>query len=316
MLEIDEHDHTGRFLGAAGRSISPEQATLRRHTEEAYELNQAQRGALTSRARREREWATKGVRREKWAQHDNDKAQRGFRVNRTEQLAARTRRTERALRSLPRVDKPWDGWQLQFSIEQAPGAGAIVARLERAVIERGAFHLGPIDLQVGWGERIVLAGPNGAGKSSLVAAIIGRLALAGGARWLGPSVVIGELGQDRSGPATDPSVLDALIARCGLGLSEARSLLAKFGLGQHEVGRPSSSLSPGERTRAELAGFQASGVNFFVLDGPTNHLDLFAIEQLEAALEGYKGTLLLVSHDRRLLETVAVTRTIQIDPAN
>ena len=103
------------------------------------------------------------------------------------------------------------------------------------------------------------------------------------------------------------------MARCDLGRSEARSLLAKFGLGQHEVDRPSSSLSPGERTRAELAAFQASGVNLLVLDEPTNHLDLPAIEQLEAALDGYKGTLLLVSHDRRLIESVALTRTIELD---
>ena len=76
--------------------------------------------------------------------------------------------------------------------------------------------------------------------------------------------------------------------------------------------RPASSLSPGERTRAELAEFAALGVNFLVLDEPTNHLDLPAIEQLESALEDYGGTLLFVSHDRRLLETVAVTRRVEL----
>jgi ATPase subunit of ABC transporter with duplicated ATPase domains len=76
------------------------------------------------------------------------------------------------------------------------------------------------------------------------------------------------------------------------------------------VSRPTSSLSPGERTRVELAVFAASGVNFLVLDEPTNHLDLPGIEQLESALNGYRGTLLLVSHDRRLLETLQFTRHI------
>ena len=76
--------------------------------------------------------------------------------------------------------------------------------------------------------------------------------------------------------------------------------------------RPSSSLSPGERTRAELAAFAATGVNFLVLDEPTNHLDLPAIEQLESALRGYTGTLLLVSHDRRLLESVPLTRRVEL----
>jgi ATPase subunit of ABC transporter with duplicated ATPase domains len=73
-------------------------------------------------------------------------------------------------------------------------------------------------------------------------------------------------------------------------------------------------MSPGERTRAELAAFQASGVNLLVLDEPTNHLDLPAVEQLEQALDDYRGTLLLVSHDRALLEAVEITRTIDLSP--
>jgi ATPase subunit of ABC transporter with duplicated ATPase domains len=92
--------------------------------------------------------------------------------------------------------------------------------------------------------------------------------------------------------------------------------LAKFGLGADAVLRPPSSLSPGERTRAELAAFAARGVNFLLLDEPTNHLDLPAIEQLESALGGYGGTLLLVSHDRRLLESVPLTRRVELPAAH
>jgi ATPase subunit of ABC transporter with duplicated ATPase domains len=104
--------------------------------------------------------------------------------------------------------------------------------------------------------------------------------------------------------------VEALTAAAGLTTSQARAPLAKFGLGADAVTRPPASLSPGERTRAELAAFAASGVNFLVLDEPTNHLDLPAIEQLESALDGFGGTLLLVSHDRRLLESVELTRRI------
>ena len=106
--------------------------------------------------------------------------------------------------------------------------------------------------------------------------------------------------------------VDAFIAATGLPNDRARSQLAKFGLGAEAAIRPQSSLSPGERTRAELAAFAARGVNFLVLDEPTNHLDLPAIEQLESALDGYGGTLAPVSHDRRLLEKVRVTRTITL----
>ena len=90
------------------------------------------------------------------------------------------------------------------------------------------------------------------------------------------------------------------------------SVLAKFGLGAEEVIRPPSSLSPGERTRATLAVLQAQGVNLLVLDEPTNHLDSPAIEQLERALTGYAGTLVLVTHDRRLLESVGVNRVLDV----
>ena len=93
---------------------------------------------------------------------------------------------------------------------------------------------------------------------------------------------------------------------------DIRTLLAKYGLVAGHVLRPASSLSPGERTRAALALLQARGVNLLVLDEPTNHLDLPAIEQLEGALETYPGTFLLVTHDRRMLEAVAVTRRIAV----
>ncbi|HEX2807761.1 MAG TPA: ATP-binding cassette domain-containing protein, partial [Kineosporiaceae bacterium] len=94
--------------------------------------------------------------------------------------------------------------------------------------------------------------------------------------------------------------------------AEVRTLLAKYGLRSDHVTRPTSSLSPGERTRAGLALLQARGVNLLVLDEPTNHLDLPAIEQLEQALDSYPGTLLLVSHDRRLLDAVHVTRRFAV----
>jgi ATPase subunit of ABC transporter with duplicated ATPase domains len=96
-------------------------------------------------------------------------------------------------------------------------------------------------------------------------------------------------------------------------LSEARSLLAKFGLTSGHVDRAGGRLSPGERSRATLATLMATGVNCLVLDEPTNHLDLAAIEELERALDGFDGTLLLVTHDRRLLDAVAVTRTIRVE---
>jgi len=314
VLELDEHHHTGTLFGGSWSGYVTERETARLHEAEAYATYEAARRDLTQRAQRERQWATSGVAREKRSPRDNDKAQRDFRVNRTEKLAARARSTERAMAALEVVEKPWVGWDLRFQIAQARRSGAVVARLDGAVVTRGDFTLGPLTMEIGWADRLALVGPNGSGKSTLVEAILGRLPLVEGSQWMGPSVVVGELGQDRRALGGSGTVVDALMERSGVPLPEARSLLAKFGLGADAVTRPTSSLSPGERTRAELAAFGVLGVNFLVLDEPTNHLDLQAVEQLESALGAFDGTLLLVSHDRRLLEEVEVNKRVELPP--
>ena len=312
VLELDPHARTAREYGGGWAGYRAERANSQRHATEAYELYERRRSELGDRAERQRQWATTGVKRETRNPRDNDKAQRAFRVNRTEKLASKARQTDRAMEALAEVEKPWEGWDLRFTIEEAPRAGAVVARLTGAVIGRGSFRLGPLDLEIGWGDRLALVGPNGSGKSTLVAALLGRLPLEAGERWVGPSVVVGELGQDRRALGGPVPLVRTVADRTGLPESESRSMLAKFGLDADHVTRPAASLSPGERTRAELAMFQARGVNFLVLDEPTNHLDLPAIEQLESALAGFDGTLLLVSHDRQLLESVDTDRSLDL----
>ena len=105
-----------------------------------------------------------------------------------------------------------------------------------------------------------------------------------------------------------------MMAATTMPMDEVRSLLAKFGLGADHATRAGRDLSPGERTRAQLALLMAEGVNCLVLDEPTNHLDLPAIEQLEQAVASFEGTLVLVTHDRRFLEQVEVTRTVSLAP--
>jgi len=312
VLDLDEHARTGRTYGGGWAGYQAEREAERVHAAEAYATYEDQRAELRRRAQRERQWATTGVAREKKHPRDNDKAQRDFRINRTERLASRARRTERALEALHVVEKPWEGWDLRFTIGEATRSGAVVVRLADALIERGDFTLGPLTLDIAWAERIALVGPNGSGKTTLVETILGRLPLVSGTRGMGPSVVVGELAQDRRVLQDAISLAEAFVAATGLPRDRARSQLAKFGLGADAVLRPPSSLSPGERTRAELAAFAATGVNFLILDEPTNHLDLPAIEQLESALHNYQGTLLLVSHDRRLLETVTLTRRLEM----
>ena len=188
----------------------------------------------------------------------------------------------------------------------------MVVALREAVVARGDVRLGPFTFDLAAGERVRLTGPNGSGKTTLVDAIVGRHPLAAGTRYAGPSVVTGELDQSRTAFDTAEPVADVVRGLAGLDLAETRTLLAKFRLTGDLALRPARSLSPGERTRAGLALLQARGVNFLVLDEPTNHLDIEAIEQLESALDGYDGTLLLVTHDRRLAEAVRVDRTLDV----
>jgi ATPase subunit of ABC transporter with duplicated ATPase domains len=270
-----------------------------------------------SRAQRERQWSTTGYNRAKHVPADNDKNIRHFRMEASENLAAKARRTEQALARLDVVDKPWEPWDLRFSINQAERGGERVAALEGAVVRRGDFTLGPIDVAIGRAERVGIVGANGSGKTTLLDALLGRVELAAGGRFFGPGVVVGEVEQARRRLVPSPNLastlLDAVLAATGHTISEARSLLAKFGLGAEDVERSSATLSAGERTRAVLALLMAQGVNCLVLDEPTNHLDLAAIEQLEQAVAGFPGTLLLVTHDRRLLEAVALTRVLRLE---
>jgi ATPase subunit of ABC transporter with duplicated ATPase domains len=219
---------------------------------------------------------------------------------------------ERKLGNLEQVDKPYEPWELQLGLSPASRSGDVVVRLERAIVERGAFRLGPVDLEVNWGERLAIVGPNGSGKTTLLDALLGRLPLAAGKRWAGPGVVLGELEQRRGTFGGNDPLLDEFVLASGQTAEDARTLLAKFGLGADDVLRGADSLSPGERTRAVLALLSARGVNCLVLDEPTNHLDVEAIEELERALGGYEGTVLLVTHDRLFLERFGATRTIEL----
>jgi ATPase subunit of ABC transporter with duplicated ATPase domains len=235
----------------------------------------------------------------------------------THALMSKTRAAARRVERLDRerVEKPWQPWELQLDLAPQGRSGDLVVELEGAVIERDGFRLGPIDVHVGWGERLSIAGPNGSGKSTLIEALLGRLPLAAGARRVGPSVVFGEIGQDRDLFPAAEQLLASFCGATGLPQGEARTLLAKFDLYASHVLRPARSLSPGERTRAELAVQAARGAGCLVLDEPTNHLDLPAVEELERALGAFDGTLLLVTHDRRFLEEVGVSRVIDLSPA-
>jgi ATPase subunit of ABC transporter with duplicated ATPase domains len=312
VLEIEEHTHRGVEYAGAWSEYVERRALRRSQASAAYEASTAERARLTARIRTQRAWSEQGVRAAAKRPKDNDKAQRDFRVNRTEKQASKVRTSERALARLGEVDKPWEGWELHLDLAPVARSGDVVARLDQAEVHRGEWRLGPVDLEVGWADRIAIMGPNGGGKSTLLAALLGHVPLDAGRRWVGPAVRFGELDQRRSRMDPEVALAAAFMADTGVLTEEARSILAKFGLTAELASRPVGKLSPGERTRAQLAALMVRQTNCLVLDEPTNHLDLPAIEQLESALEDFAGTLLVVTHDRWLLETLRFDRTIEV----
>jgi ATPase subunit of ABC transporter with duplicated ATPase domains len=314
VVELDLAQQQVLVYGGGYTAFLEERAVARRHARERYDDYAERVGELTERARTQRAWMEKGVRNARRKIKDNDKVGRKFRAEQTEQQAAKARQTERLLERLDTIEEPRKEWRLAMEIAVAPRAGAVVATARGALVRRGDFTLGPVDLQIDWADRVAITGPNGSGKSTLLAVLLGRLAPDQGAASLGRSVVVGEIDQARSLFTGAPPLLQAFAEQVpSWPDAEVRTLLAKYGLTSAHVLRPAASLSPGERTRAALALLQARGVNLLVLDEPTNHLDLPAIEQLEQALDSYPGTLLLVSHDRRLLDAVHVTRRLAVD---
>jgi ATPase subunit of ABC transporter with duplicated ATPase domains len=313
VVELDEFTHRVTRFDGGWEAYLEEKAAAERHAWERFAEFETKRAALASRAQREREWASQGqakVRRS----DERDKFIRHHRLNQTEQLAGRAARTERAITRLEVVDKPRVPWDLRLDIATAGRGGDIVVRLDGAVVAHSDFRLGPIDALISAGERVAVVGANGSGKTTMLELLLGHRPPDAGAVRRGPSVVAGEIAQTRDQLLGGPerSLLRAFQDLTGLDHSDARTLLAKFGLVSDHVLRSPATLSPGERTRASLAVLMANEVNLLVLDEPTNHLDLPAIEQLEAAIETFGGTLLLVTHDRSLLANVALTRTIEL----
>ena len=316
VVELDLAQQQVAMYGGGYDAYLEERARARQHAREEYDEYADRRSSLEARGRMQRGWMDKGVRNAVRKASDPDKLLRNARREGSEKQAAKARQTDRMIERLEEVAEPRKEWELQYEIAAAPRGSSVVATLRGAVVRLGAFTLGPLSLQVDAGDRIAITGVNGSGKTTLLHVLLGRAPLAAGSASLGSSVAIGEVDQARA--QLDAGARAPLLEAFAREVpdwpdGEVRTLLAKFGLRAAHVLRPVTTLSPGERTRAALALLQARGVNLLVLDEPTNHLDLPAIEQLEAALEGYTGTLLLVTHDRRMLDAVTVNRRWVVD---
>jgi ATPase subunit of ABC transporter with duplicated ATPase domains len=318
VVELDLHQQRVAHYTGGWSDYRAQRDLDRRHAWEEFEAYAAARDGLVAQARQRREWAERGresAHRLAGTRSEADKFIREKHRARADRQSAKAARISRAADRLEAVEQPRKEWELRYSLTEGAPSADVVATLSEAVVERDEFRLGPVSLVLARGERVAVTGDNGSGKTTLLAALFGSLPLTSGRQSLGTRVRLGVLDQRRALLDGDDSVAEVVRAAVGADpatgqewkLADVRTLLAKFGLGAEHVARPSRSLSLGERTRALMAVFQGRGVNTLVLDEPTNHLDIAAIEQLEAAVAAFTGTVVLVSHDLRLVEDLAMT---------
>ena len=231
---------------------------------------------------------------------------------RARQAQARVKRLDK----LERIEHdPRDGRSLGFAFKPPERSGRVVFEVEDGTLEIGERTLlENFELWLERGEHVSLIGPNGAGKTTLIHALTGEHELAAGKLRRGHNVKLGLLSQhaDELGAKGARTVLEAAQRATTLKPNEARALLGRFLFSGEAAEKPLDGLSGGERRRLSLAILVHSGANVLVLDEPTNHLDLESREALEAALQAFKGSLLLISHDRALLDAVG-TRTVAVE---
>jgi ATPase subunit of ABC transporter with duplicated ATPase domains len=311
IIEIDEHSHTAEAFGVSfaeyrqtrARLLATQSARYRAYLDEVARLQGSIRTKRTSAARRT----------DNRPPRDGDKMQRDFLTERAATGAGKSvRALERRLQRLEAVAEPRTGWELRLSLAATSRSGDLVVEADNVVKTYGPFRLGPLALAVHWRDRLALLGHNGAGKSVLIGLLTGAVKPDSGTVRRGPGVRVGVLRQGGADLAGRGSGLATFLAAVPTTEADARTLLAKFDLGADHVLRGVYSYSPGERCRLGLAILMAKGANWLVLDEPTNHLDLEAQEELEQALTGFDGTLLMVSHDREFLERIGITRRVEL----
>ncbi|HYV16498.1 MAG TPA: ABC-F family ATP-binding cassette domain-containing protein [Conexibacter sp.] len=238
-------------------------------------------------------------------------------VERFRAKATKARQAQSRVKRLEKIERierdPRDTASLSFQFKAPERAGRVIFELLEARVEvPGRTLLDGAELWLERGEHVALVGSNGSGKTTLIQTLTGGRPLAAGKLSTGHNVQLGYLSQHAERIAEGGTVVEAVQRETQLTPNKARSLLGRFLFAGDDAEKPIAGLSGGERQRLSLAILVHSGANVLILDEPTNHLDVESREALEEALQGFPGSVLLVSHDRALLDAVG-TRTVAIE---
>ena len=252
------------------------------------------------RERQRREWESQ----QEFVAKTEDFIRRNLAGQRTKEAQGRRTRLERFLRD-EAIDRPQEQKTIRLGLTTQIRSGDLVMATKDLAVgyDRPLFY--SPDVEVRRGDRVALIGPNGAGKTTLLKTILGQMRPLNGRVRFGASVQVGYLAQAQAGLDPDETVLDAILDVQNLPISQARNFLGQFLFSGDDVFRTIGTLSGGQRSRVALARLTLHGANLLLLDEPTNHLDLDTQEILEQVLRQFPGTILLVTHDRYLVQALA-----------
>jgi len=260
--------------------------------------------------REKKQWSAEGEKGPK--KTDNEKMSAGNAKDWSGKVLGKTVKTaQKKLEELEVIERPKESLVISYPIPVEHRSGDIVCSLKAVTKTMGARKIGPIELEIQFGDKLVILGDNGTGKTTLLKMIIGKISPEYGMIKNGSNIKIGYLPQESE--IRDDKVLDIIKELTPENETDFRKLLNNLGITKVEMKKNGKSLSPGEKSRFVLASIIAQKPNLLILDEPTNHLDIFALDFLEEAIRNYKGTCIIVTHDRYFLTKIGEYKVFDME---